>query len=190
MIDTTVLLSFLLRPLSFAWIYFGSSGISAIPPNHRPPLCQANHGKPLAVFGSTTFSSVDFVLGFGSFWFSGFWYGGFWFGGFQFGGFQIGGFSVWLCQLMVSDSVVAGSMVLLQLVVWHQILPLWVRWQRCFNQGIKFGTASGTVYQCLWNHQCHQDPRTQCCQPQCRESRWFVHAISVRSDNQPILKIN
>ena len=34
---------------------------------------------------------------------------------------QICGSSVWLCRLMVSGWVVAGSMFLLQLVVWHQV---------------------------------------------------------------------
>ena len=60
---------------------------------------------------------------FGGFCFGSFWFSGFCFGGFRFDGFQIGGFSVWLCQLMVLGSVVAGSMVLLQLVVRHPILP-------------------------------------------------------------------
>ena len=47
MIHTTILLSFLLCPLLFVPIHFGSSEISSIPPTPCPPLCQDNHGKPL-----------------------------------------------------------------------------------------------------------------------------------------------
>ena len=60
--DTTVLLSFLLCPLLFAPIYFGSSGISTIPLMHRLPLCQANHGKPLVAFGLAAFGLDTFGL--------------------------------------------------------------------------------------------------------------------------------
>ena len=62
MADTTVLLSFLLCPILFAPIHFGSRRCSTIPHTHCPPLCQSNHGKPLAASGLVAFGLVAFGL--------------------------------------------------------------------------------------------------------------------------------
>ena len=50
-ISSTVLLSFFICPLLFPPIYSADRRLCILEPTHRPPLCQANHGKPLAASG-------------------------------------------------------------------------------------------------------------------------------------------
>ncbi len=101
-----------------ASIYISSSGVSIIPPTQRPPLCQANHGKPLAASGFAAFGSVTSGLV----------------------------ASTSKASRMVAFSLavpvdgfglaVVGSVSLLQLVMWHQILPWRVWWQQVLRHWV------------------------------------------------------
>ncbi len=103
MIDTIV-------PLLLVPINYGSSGISIIPPTHRPPLCQANHCKPLAASGWLLLFRRLLVPRLPGPWLPEWWLfslavpvDGFGFGGGWFRGFSAAGYAT-------SDSATAGLM--------------------------------------------------------------------------------
>ena len=101
----------LLCPLLFVPIHCGRRRLSTVTPTHHPPLCQANHDKPLEASCSTAFGLVA--------------------SGLVLPVWHLSDQYVFNLAMLIDGFglVVAGSMVLPQLVVRHQVLPWWV-WQQ------------------------------------------------------------